>query len=220
MVDCASLTGLFGSDASLGASPLLRGSSSASMWITQADHAGPGREGRGKQQPEHQFKLLTNCLQQHSPCKILWLRARVSLAGEDGVTCAGLNPSSPTQAAPAKHTPFLLGFTCTVGLSGLTTPAPDLQRGAATAGMLLPSSPKRWHFSNVVQNSCQTWTACTCHGIRRWFTDNARRAPNNSTCFAKSFIFSACEWCQIDSIINRRLLFILQSRNRSANSVL
>lgn len=150
------------------------------------------------------------------------------------MTRAGLNPRSPTQAAPAQHTPFLLGFACTVGLSGLTTPAPDLQRGssghrveppernrgATTAGTLLPSPPKRWHFSNVVQNFCQTWPACMCHGIRHWFTDNAKRAPNNSACFAKSFIFSACEWCQIDSIINRRLLFILQSRNRSANSVL
>lgn len=58
------------------------------------------------------------------------------------------------------------------------------------------------------------------HRIRGCFTDNARRAPINWACFAQSLIFSARERCQIGSIINRRLLFILQSRYRRAKSVL
>jgi len=79
---------------------------------------------------------------------------------------------------------------------------PALQRGSA---MLCRISAKQRAASHRISDS---------------FTDNAKGAPINSPCFAKSFIFSACEWCQIGSIINRRLLFILQSRYRSAKSVL
>lgn len=195
-------------------------------------------EGRGEQHLEHQL----SCQHRLPPCKTLWLQAHTSLAGEEGATCAGLTQSRPMQG-DQKHA---LGSSSTANslfprlclyslitkvnnscsrlaegpqvgtwsgyLKGKEAPllrgryCPALKRGGISAMSCRISSRHRQRTA--------------CHRIRSWFIDDTKRAPINLTCFAKSFIFSSCEWCQIGSIINRRLLFILQSRYRSAKSVL
>lgn len=187
-------------------------------------------------------QLLTNCLQPHSPCKILQLQAHASLAGEEGATCASLNRSSST-LGDQKHAPgssstanSLFPALCLYSLIiRANNSCPRLAEAPQVGtqfdhpkgkGEPLPRrcycpALKRGGISaTLCRISAKHQQRAACHRIRGWFIDVAKRAPINLTCFAKSFIFSACEWCQIGSIINRRLLFILQSRYCSAKSVL
>lgn len=158
------------------------------------------------------------------------------------MSCASLNQSSPMQAdqkctlgSSSTANSFFLGLCLYSLVLRANNSCPRLAEGPQVGAWLdhpkgkeEPLSQGRYcpafQRGGVSAMLCRISAKCrqraACHRIRGWFIDNAERAPINSTCFAKTFIFSACEWCQIGSIINRRLLFILQSRYRSAKSVL
>lgn len=131
--------------------------------------------------------------------------------------------------------PLFLGFTCIVRSSGLRIPAPDLQRGHKQSHSRMMRREKISHCCRdaTVQLSKEAMFKQHCAeflpntdsmqhdtGSGAVSQTMLKDHPLIQLALQKVLFLVLVMWCQIGSVINRRLLFILHSRYRRDKSVL